>query len=545
VNKKLFILVFVLLGIVLLGIILVQLLWIRGAIRVKEEQFDRSVNYALHNVVEQMETYENYVSIANKLKDPQADTINFFVSEDPKILTRIDYHDSTANFKYVISSDYEANINVMSWHGTDDAEIILEDNFDIAQVEVKLDTIGIGDGDHDMVFITKKGYDEDSLYVISNHQVIRIKKKAKQLEEVFERMVVELESEDEPIEKRVDLPFFKKKLSESLNNQNINLPYEFAIFAEGEKENIKLRSEGFSDAYMDTKYRVNLFPTDIFDKSNLLKVAFPGKKSHLYRSLGWLLAGSGLFTIFMIITFSLTLYLILRQKKISEIKSDFINNMTHEFKTPIATISLAADSISIDKTLDDRDQIMYFLRIIKEENMRMNKQVENVLQMALLEKQDFALNFEPLDIHDLIRNAVSNVSLQVEKRDGKIDTELNALNPVLYTDKIHFTNVIYNLLDNACKYSDKAPEISVTTENNDNGVIISVEDNGIGMTIGTQQKIFDKFYRTTSGNIHNVKGFGLGLSYVKAILDLNKGTISVKSEVGKGSKFTVFLPYKL
>jgi two-component system phosphate regulon sensor histidine kinase PhoR len=256
----------------------------------------------------------------------------------------------------------------------------------------------------------------------------------------------------------------------------------------------------------------------------------------------------GLSVVFILViffTFYWSIYLIVRQKKISEMKSDFINNMTHEFKTPIATISIAADSITNDKVIGEEERVRFFAGMIRKENMRMNEQVERILQIARLDRKEYEFNFMPTDVHRLIEEAIDGILLQVEKRGGKIGTSLDASNPVVTTDPVHFTNLIFNLLDNANKYTTLDPEIMVRTENNPRGIIISVEDNGIGMSKAVQSRIFDRFYRLPSGNVHNVKGFGLGLSYVKAILEANGGTIKVWSEPGKGSKFAVFIPFQI
>jgi len=193
--------------------------------------------------------------------------------------------------------------------------------------------------------------------------------------------------------------------------------------------------------------------------------------------------------------------------------------------------------------VNNPDRIRYFAGMIKKENTRMNRQVEDILTIARLDKEDFEFVWEPVDVHELINDAMQGIILQVEKRGGKMESQLNAANPVITTDKTHGTNVIYNLLDNAIKYSVGAPEIKIATVNKSNGVLVSVEDKGIGMTKAVQSKIFERFYRQTTGNVHNVKGFGLGLSYVKAVLEANQGTISVFSEPGKGSRFDVFLPF--
>ena len=224
-------------------------------------------------------------------------------------------------------------------------------------------------------------------------------------------------------------------------------------------------------------------------------------------------------------------------------KSDFINNMTHEFKTPIATISIASDSILNDKVINQEDKVRFFTGMIKKENLRMNEQVERILQIARLDRKEFEFNFKAVNVHELIEEAIEGIMIQVEKKGGRIETKLEATNPVVTTDPAHFTNLVFNLLDNANKYSPDTPVITVSTINSPVGIYLSVEDKGIGMSKSVQSRIFDKFYRLPSGNIHNVKGFGLGLSYVKAILDANNGSIRVSSEPGKGSKFTVFIPF--
>jgi len=287
---------------------------------------------------------------------------------------------------------------------------------------------------------------------------------------------------------------------------------------------------------------VSLFPNDIFSKSDSLLLYFPDQKSIILRSLSGLMLVSVFFTLIIILSSILGIVTMLRQKKISDIKTDFINNMTHEFKTPIATISIAVDSINNAKVIEEPERIKSFTRIIKEENNRMNARVEQVLQMALLDSSEFRLNLKPVDINSLVAKVAGNIRLQVENREGKLELETGALNPAVEADEIHLSNVIMNLLDNANKYSPGKPEIRITTANRGSSVIITVADKGMGMNAETQHKIFEKFYRLTSGNIHNVKGFGLGLSYARAIVLAHKGEIRVTSEVGKGSTFEVRLP---
>jgi len=373
---------------------------------------------------------------------------------------------------------------------------------------------------------------------------VKVEQRSEELSDMFNKMVVEVESYRVPIGERLDKKYLESQVRKSLDNKGLLDDFEFAVISETDEELIPIKSGGFIDKNLESPYRISLFPNDIFQKPNFLLLDFPNQQKHLFGSIFFLLLGSIIFTLIIIITFSVTILVILKQKKISEIKSDFINNMTHEFKTPIATISLAADSINNPKVIDFPEKVKYFTGIIKEENRRMNAQVENVLQMSLIDKRDFDLRVMELDIHEITKWAAQNFRLQVERKEGEVVLDLKAENPVIQTDENHFYNVIANLLDNACKYSPEKPYIRVSTENTAGGIKISVEDHGIGITKEAQHKIFDKFFRVSTGNIHNVKGFGLGLSYVKAIVLAFGGKVALESEPGKGSRFDVFLPFK-
>lgn len=264
------------------------------------------------------------------------------------------------------------------------------------------------------------------------------------------------------------------------------------------------------------------------------------------KSLRMRIATAILFTIIIITAFYLTVRTMLRQKKLGEIKNDFINNMTHEFKTPLATISLAVDAMKNEKVLQDRDKISYFSSIIKEENQRMNRQVETILRASQLEKQEVDLNLKPLHVHEVIKDVVDNFALQLEEKQGQAELLLNASNDLVNADEVHFSNLVNNLVDNAVKYSKESTplRIKIITQSNDRNITIRVEDNGIGMSKETVKRVFERFYRAHTGNIHNVKGFGLGLSYVKTMVQAHNGDISAESTLGKGSIFTVQLPLK-
>ncbi len=358
----------------------------------------------------------------------------------------------------------------------------------------------------------------------------------------------------------LDARFIDKLVKSELENRGVRLEYHYGVYSHKSEAFIiidgvnqyvaPLDSEGDqTDIVVDdgnvlskAHYRANIFPS-IFGPRAIFMLHFPNRGSVGWNESWLLLTGSIVFLLLILFVFAYTLFTIVRQKKLSEMKTDFINNMTHEFKTPIATISLATDSLKSEKIQSHPDKINHFVHIIKQENARMLKQVERVLQIAMVDKRDFSLFYSEIDIHDVIQLAVENMALRVEKRNGAIKTELNAIPSAIRADETHITNIIHNLLDNAEKYSEGEPEILISTSNSNTGIVIKIKDNGVGMTPEEQKHIFDKFYRIQSGNIHDVKGFGLGLSYVKAIVTAHHGEISVNSAKGKGAEFTINLPY--
>lgn len=278
----------------------------------------------------------------------------------------------------------------------------------------------------------------------------------------------------------------------------------------------------------------------------VLFVVIPNIKNLVLKSLRWRIITSIFFTFIILAAFYLTVRTMIRQKKLGEIKNDFINNMTHEFKTPIATISLAVDAMRNEKVINDRDKMGYFSGIIKEENQRMNRQVETILKASQLEKQEVDLELNPVHVHNIINDVVDNFVLQLEDKKGRVDLQLNASNDLINADEVHFSNLVNNLVDNAVKYAKEntPPVIKLTTSSNAKLFTMKIEDNGIGMNRDTVKRIFERFYRAHTGNVHNVKGFGLGLSYVKTMVEAHDGDIKAESTVGKGSTFTVDLPLK-
>jgi two-component system phosphate regulon sensor histidine kinase PhoR len=286
--------------------------------------------------------------------------------------------------------------------------------------------------------------------------------------------------------------------------------------------------------------------TENLSPNEILIVIMLNYRSLVFESLWLPIISAIVFTLLIMTAFYLTVRTMLRQKKLSEIKNDFINNMTHEFKTPLATISLAVDALRNEKVVSDKEKMSYFSTIIKEENKRMNRQVETILKAALMDKQEVQLLLRPLHAHQVIKDVVENFTLQLEEKNGKAEVLLNAENDFIDADEVHFSNLIINLIDNAIKYSkeDQPPIIRITTQSTPKSIVIVIEDNGIGMNKETVKRVFEKFYRAHTGNIHNVKGFGLGLSYVKTMVEAHGGEIKVDSVLGKGSTFTMEFPLK-
>jgi len=349
--------------------------------------------------------------------------------------------------------------------------------------------------------------------------------------------------------------FSKEEISQVIRNAfnqfNLkNYPFEFAI-VENSINGKQLLSENYFNLYSDSannkNHSIALYPPGGSSYENLVNEEFfnvivPGQKNIVWKEMFWFIMGAIFFTLIITTAFFITIRTLLKQKKLSEIKSDFINNMTHEFKTPLATISLAVDALKNDKVKGNEEKTGYFTNIIKEENKRMNKQVETILQAALLDKQEVQLNLKKLHAHDLINAALNNITLQVEEKQGTLHVQLDAEKDLVLADEVHFTNLINNLLDNAVKYSKENLAVKLSTENAGNQLRIKIEDNGIGMNKETLNRIFEKFYRAHTGNIHNVKGFGLGLSYVKTMVQAHHGTIKADSVLGKGSSFVITVP---
>ncbi|MFC0876570.1 sensor histidine kinase [Saccharicrinis sp. FJH2] len=348
-----------------------------------------------------------------------------------------------------------------------------------------------------------------------------------------------LDIEDRPVIDRINLSKLKSELNNEFYDNGIYLPF-FVTVVNNEGDTV-YTDDPSSVKNINAVYKRHLFPNDIHPKAHFVSVYFPTKKSYIFQSMR-LATPTLIFATILILSIALMIYILFKQKKLSEIKNDFINNMTHEFKTPISTISLASQMLKDTGVSKTPQSLTHISRVIHDETKRLGFQVEKVLQMAIFDKDKSRLKLNEYDINELIHSVVTNFSLKVESKNGHIEEKLEAEQSYLAVDELHFTNVIFNLLDNALKYCHREPQLEIRTWNEKQKLYISVKDNGIGIKKENLKRVFEKFYRVPTGNVHNVKGFGLGLAYVKKIIDDHNGTIRVESEVNTGTTFIICLP---
>ncbi|MFN3917483.1 MAG: sensor histidine kinase [Flavobacteriales bacterium] len=498
----------VLVTLALLGLVTVQLFWISSAISLRQTEFDDHISMALSELATNVDeivmseeqritqkAFDNLVkkgkkieSIQQKVKSIQIDTI-------------IDADGGNITFN-VISEDRKDTL--AAWAEGDTEEVL-----QAAQQVIQ-------------------GFQQ--------HQ--------KELDNLLKGVI--LPSDLQGRSNELSVEEIDSLLLDALLNYGIKTEYYFALTGEygepiGYKDSL---SKEKSDAILKNGYRSKLYRNDFFSNPVSIAVYLPYKNRFVWSSLFWMMVLSLLFVFVLIYVFYTSIKGLLRERHLAAMKNDFINNMTHELKTPISTISLAGEFLTDSHIQSSDESRNRYLGMIKEENQRLGGLVEKVLQSAIIEKGELKLKKEPVNIHEIIRRAAKSLDIQVKNKNGRITLDLKSKNPQLHADEIHLTNMVYNLLDNAIKYTPENPIILVESSSDEEKFMLRVTDNGIGIAKEDQKKIFDKLYRVPTGNLHNVKGFGLGLSYVKAIVEQHGGTVSVKSTLGKGSTFEIQLPYK-
>lgn len=514
-NKKAIWVIIGLMSAALVGIILLQAYWIRWSIQLNEDRFNKDVISVLNRVSDKLQNAEN-------------------IKDNLEVFNQSAGGGITTDWKKEVYKNFKQDSANMLKEYSPNEELVYDSLI----------------SEQSSLFAH---LDEDNECHCPDCERERFERYEQQVK-YWERMQISKLLYPQPITQRIELKMLHEAIDNELANRFIGIDYNYGVYSHKEKsfvivdgyyvvrDNNPQAALSGSKTLYNSEYSVDLYPDDI-DSPGLLMIYFPGKTNLVWGSVWKTLIGAILFTGLILFCFAYTIQVIFFQKKVGEMKSDFINNMTHEFKTPIATISLAADSITSPMISGNVDKVRRFAEIIKQENKRMNKQVEKVLQMAVIDKNDFQLKMTDINLHEVINQAVANATLQVEKRAGAVSTNLAASKPIVQGDMTHITNIVHNLLDNANKYSPERPDISVHTRNITNGVEVTIKDQGIGMTKEALKHIFDKFYRVHTGNRHDVKGFGLGLSYVKAMVNAHNGQIAVKSEPGKGSSFILFFPF--
>jgi len=503
----------------LIGIIFVQGYWINNTVENNKEQFSFNATQILISVsngIQYREFEEMFFPLQGILdsigEDPDNKTIRQLLDLSIDNTTK-----SFATNNGVLDEDYKSFASIVSFSiDTVKLRNILNRNVDIATQDSK----------------TSKSKKD------SQSKLERIRALTDLQRKDYEIVIGQIASFI-PIHRRVQKKEIEYLLKKELEERDIKVDFEYAIYSNALAT--KVRSDDFSLDY-PTTYAIPLFINDEGASEYQLYVNFTGKKQYVLSTIKGMAILSIIFTLIIVIAYSSALSQLLQQRQISQIKTDFINNMTHELKTPIATINLALDSIKNPKIEGDPEKIQRYMNMIREENKRMHAQVENVLRISQLEKNELNIKKEKLELHDIIEDAVTHVSLLIENRQGYIKTHLGALKTSVLVNDSHLTNVVVNILDNAIKYSEEEPKIDVYTENVKNSIILKIRDQGIGMGKVSQRKIFEKFFREHTGDLHNVKGHGLGLTYVKRIIDDHHGQIWVESERGKGSTFIIKLP---
>lgn len=524
-KKNLFAVLVAFMGFSLLGIIIVQTFWIQTNLNNRDRQFSLSVNNALASVSEQIKERElrDYIVATQKLMDSIG-------SPKESQLTEV--------FQYIDRNSEENKTLLVSRGIIEDTYGIFPNLYDPAASDSTpiLDYRSIR-----ATTVLEEDLDGTINKMSSAERMQRIERLTSMDKAKYESIFMDIAS-NKAIEKRVSTFELELLLGQELLLRDIDASFEFRVF-EGNRMS-GLGTELFLQNINKTTYKTPLF-VNVDGKSNYeLRLIFPEKNSFLRSSVMSSIALSVLFTLIIIGVFAVTLLQAFKQKKISDIKSDFINNMTHEFKTPIATIQLALDALGTPTIAKKPDKVTQYLGLIRDESRRMNTQVENVLQISRLDRQELELTTVEIDPHTPIKNAIEHVRLLIDQNNGTLRTSLDPMKVKFPMSESHMTNVWVNLLENAIKYSTEVVEIDVSTSISEDAFTVKIQDKGIGMSGNVKRKVFDRFYREESGNIHTVKGHGLGLSYVKRIVELHNGTISVQSQPNKGSTFFVQFPLK-
>lgn len=495
------------------GLIFIQFNWIKDAVDIVDQQYRYNANKALESVVLALERQELINMIIKEIDPESSDSVTAVIPAGSPLAKKL--------------RGYQPDFELLEMYGLRDPgkPIVLTN----AGQKIFISAQEILPFDEEEI-------SEPSAQALDAGVSTRVSKRIILVENIMEKIL----HNTPDIRDRIDPEKINAQLRKALNNVGIYLNYEFSIRS-GRLGTI-WSTPGFTDRPGTNKFIIQLFPNDPIPSQNQIVLYCLQEQRYKLERIGNLGILSMLFTLLLMFLSTGTFIVIFRQKKISEIRNDLINNMTHELKTPISTISLASQLLA-DKSIPvKKKNTDHLAAVISDESIRLKFQVEKVLQMAIFEKMDTKLQLTDTDVHELIRKTTAAFSLQIENRDGSIITDFQAKNPFIKVDEALFINMLSNLIDNAIKYCNEKPLITISTQNNKKGMVLTVEDNGIGIKKENLKRVFDKFYRVHSGNIHNVKGFGLGLSYVKKIVESHNGTIKAESQLNKGTTFIINIP---
>ena len=518
-SKKKLVTLIILMGLVLTGLILVQTNSIKKAAEIREEQFDQAVRQMLSSVIRKLEEHEVAMLIEEELQKANQHSSGFAENDFWNSLLPHGFGGGNLALSFSFSR------NTQGYQG----------NIDI---EFSDTTYSFGKSSRGLPGQFPSGFD-----YLHNYNLRQKNALERQLKENIQ-LIHKLFFRNLPIEERLDVDFLEKTLKDELKVQGINLDFKFAVksYWRGQ-EKLIAGSPDFKTSKRVKEYGHPLFPNDYESRNaNYLVIYFPKRTGYLLNLTGLMVIPTFVLTGLLIAIFAYTIFIIFRQKKLSQIKNDFINNMTHELKTPISTISLASQMLQDGSISTTPKTIEHISNVINQESKRLSFQVEKVLQMAIFNEGRLKLKFRDIELNELVRGVIGSFEIRVNNKNGELISNLNATEDIIRGDEVHITNVVFNLLDNAVKYSNNVPEITVETESRKESVVLSVSDKGIGIAKEHQSQIFERFYRVPTGNVHNVKGFGLGLSYVKKIVDAHNGKIIVESAPNKGTKFSIYFP---
>lgn len=548
-RKSTIVIITILISVSLLGLLLMQIYFIKNAYQQKEQAFDRNVLNSLYNVVSTLEineaakgifevaVFDTLLTKSDQLENCDVDTLLNWIPKHQRKSGKPLFFSKTETNNNGISKTILVEVDSNGTHTR-----IIEDT--LQPISIAIGGIKNRNSSYSYKFSTPDvelpRLNDSSTKISIILRDLSVSNKKRIVSKVADKLV---RADEIPIQKRINLSIIDSLLKINLKESGINLSYSFGVIPGKGDSIIFAKQNSNRDELRSTSLKAKLFPNDIFSFPNYLAVYFPDRTFFIFKEISLVLILSLLFIGAIVFGFIYTIRTILKQERFGSLVIDFINNMTHEFKTPISTISLATEAMTNAQVIQDKDKLNRYTNVIKDENTRMRRQVEKILQMAVLEQGEYELDLNQIDIHDIIINAKHNASLLIDGNGGKITLRLDATDHFINADAVHITNIIHNILDNAVKYSDDNIEITIATENADNLIRVTISDKGMGIKEDDLKKIFDKYFRVPSGNVHDVKGFGLGLSYVKLMVEAHKGTIEITSKFGKGTDVIISFPF--